>query len=104
MKLNFRGFRLAQRLILTGGRADTSHLTCRAYQKDADLCGAAATWLLTAACAHEHIVPSLGCDDHAAQARDLEERGQVICTPCNTGPRPHSCPVVIEYTALPVLT
>jgi hypothetical protein len=96
MKLDFRGFRFGQRQIITSGRADTSRLTCRAGRTE--LCGTPATWMLTAGCRHEHIVPSLACDEHTQMARDME--GRIICTPCNTGDQPHACPVMIEFTAL----
>lgn len=101
MKGDFRGFKLALRQVITGGRADTSRLTCRYQIRADDLCGGTATWMLTAGCAHEHVVPSLACDQHANQARARDRNGSIVCTPCKHGTDPHSCRVLIEYTALP---
>jgi hypothetical protein len=97
---NFRGFRLALRgRILHDRRVDLSSLTCRASlagDGEEPLCGERAAWLLTAACPHEHIVPSLGCDRHAEDAR---KRG-TTCYGCRNGREPHSCPVTIEFRRL----
>jgi len=95
----FRGFRLAQRAtILHSGKVDVSRLTCRAAAdaKTDALCGEPARWLLTAACPHEHVVPSLGCDAHAEDARTRV----ITCTECRISREPHSCPVAVEFVAL----
>jgi hypothetical protein len=102
---SFRGFNLAQREVVRGGKADTSRLTCRASCSGdgaPPLCGEPAGWMLTAACVHEHTVPSLACGPHADSVRRKQERGGIICTPCAHGGAPHSCPVTIEFCALPV--
>jgi hypothetical protein len=102
---SFRGFNLAQRAVVRSGTADTSRLTCRASRsRDGlpPLCGEPAAWMLTAACVHEHAVPSLACGTHADSARRQQERGNISCTPCAHGSSPHSCPVTIEFCALPV--
>jgi hypothetical protein len=97
---DFRGFKLSLRQAVVGGRRDTSRLTCR-YQVTANiLCGSPASWMLTAGCAHEHVVPSLACGYHAEQARVRDAGPGITCMPCADGPEPHSCRVLIEYTAL----
>ena len=99
----FRGFRLAQREVVRSGRADTSRLTCRASLagNGADpLCGDRATWMLTAGCPHEHVVPSLACEAHTEAARLQLDRGGIDCTPCAKGPDAHRCPVAIEFFSL----
>jgi hypothetical protein len=95
----FRGFNLAQRaVILHSGRVDVSRLTCRAItdQEAGVLCGDRAAWLGTAACPHEHIVPSLACDGHAADVR----KRRLTCYECARGREPHSCPVTVELVPL----
>ena len=97
--VTFRGFRLAQRAVLRSGNADLSRLACRALPSSAEgaMCGARATWMLTAACGHEHVVPSLACDAHAEDSRTR----RITCTEC-AGSRvlAHRCPVTIEYVPL----
>lgn len=100
----FRGFRLGQygqvRDLLRARHLDVSKLTCRAScagDGSPPLCGKPASWLLTSACTHEHIVPSLACDTHAESARRTQKRGRIVCTDCAHGREPHSCPVTIEF-------
>jgi hypothetical protein len=95
----FLGFSLAQRVtILRSGKVDVSRLTCRAIvdPKAVTLCGRRAAWLGTAACPHEHIVPSLACDGHA----DIVRERTLTCYECARGQEPHSCPVTVEFLPL----
>jgi hypothetical protein len=58
-------------------------------------CEEPATVVITQGCEHEHVVPSVMCEEHAAEA----ERGGYHCSACWDSAQSHACPVIIRREA-----
>lgn len=60
-------------------------------------CGRPAAILLRTACVHEHVDERGMCAEHEAIMRASRA---LACKPCRDGPRPHECPLTLQWAPL----
>lgn len=58
------------------------------------VCGKPAVWRLTYGCVHEHLSGAWMCD--ACMARLRPDLDRAVCVPCEGGPEPHECHLLVD--------